>query len=191
MEDVTRRTFVRGAAGFVLLGFGAVAATGCSASGGTGSKSLAGSGRSPAATDGSDAGAATGADGGEAVEIEGDTEDQTMMMNVTCNGQTVTYELNDSAAARGLFDQLPLTLEVEPFSNNEQTFYPPQALDCSDAPLAGTGGAGVLAYYEPWADVVMFYGDFSGNGSLYELGHATAGAEHIAGMTGTIEVARA
>ena len=117
-------------------------------------------------------------------------EEETMTINVTCAGQTVTYELNDSAAARGLVGQLPLTLEVTPFGSNEQTFYPPEALDCSDAPLAA-GGAGVLAYYEPWGDVVMFYDDFSGNGSLYELGRAVAGAEHIAGMAGTIEVTRA
>ena len=113
-----------------------------------------------------------------------------MTINVTCDGQTVSYELNDSAAARGLVEQLPLTLEVSPFGSNEQTFYPPESLDCSDAPLA-EGGAGVLAYYEPWGDVVMFYDDFSANGSLYELGHATAGAESIAGMAGTIEVTRA
>ena len=85
--------------------------------------------------------------------------------------------------ARGLVGQLPLTLDVEPFGSNEQTFYPPEALDCSDAPLA-EGGAGVLAYYEPWGDVVMFYDGFSGNGSLYELGRATAGAGERGGHGG-------
>lgn len=113
-----------------------------------------------------------------------------MTINVTCAGATVTYELNGSAAARALYEQLPLTCDVEPFGSNEQTFYPPEELDCSDAPLA-EGGAGVLAYYEPWGDVVMFYDDFSGNGSLFELGHATAGAENVAGMSGAITVTRA
>ncbi len=127
----------------------------------------------------------------ELVDLDaGTTEEEPMTINVTCNGRTVTYELNDSAAARGLVGQLPLTLDVEPFGSNEQTFYPPEALDCSDAPLAG-GGAGVLAYYEPWGDVVMFYDGFSGNGGLYELGRAVAGAENVAGMAGTIEATRA
>ncbi|MBM6816155.1 DUF362 domain-containing protein [Olsenella uli] len=125
----------------------------------------------------------------ELVDLDEAPEEETMTINVTCAGQTVTYELNDSVAARGLVGQLPLTLEVTPFGSNEQTFYPPEALDCSDAPLAA-GGAGVLAYYEPWGDVVMFYDDFSRNGSLYELGHATAGTVAIAGMAGTIEVTR-
>ena len=121
----------------------------------------------------------------ELVDLDaGTTEGEAMTINVTCEDATVTYELNDSAAARALYEQLPLTCDVEPFGSNEQTFYP------SDAPLAG-GGAGVLAYYEPWGDVVMFYDDFSGNDSLYELGRATAGAENVVGMVGTIEVTRA
>lgn len=120
-----------------------------------------------------------------------DQEGEDMQIAVTCNGNTVLFALNDSAAARGLYEQLPLSLDVEPFSSNEQTFYPPEVLDCTDAPLAGDGGAGVLAYYKPWGDVVMFYDDFSGNGDLYRLGQAVSGVEHIAGMTGTADVAQA
>ena len=39
------------------------------------------------------------------------------------------YELNNSQAAAELYDQLPLTLEVEDYSTNEKIFYPPEALD--------------------------------------------------------------
>ena len=63
----------------------------------------------------------------------------------------------------------------------------PQELDTSDTPLA-EGGAGTLAYYAPWGDVVLFYDSFSANGSLYELGEAVSGAEDISQMTGTITV---
>lgn len=122
---------------------------------------------------------------------DADQEGEGMQIAITCNGNTVLFALNDSAAARGLFEQLPLSLQVEPFSSNEQTFYPPEPLDCSDAPLASDDGAGVLAYYGPWGDVVMFYGDFSGNSDLYRLGQAVSGVEHIAGMTGTVEISRA
>lgn len=112
-----------------------------------------------------------------------------LLMTVTCGDAVVTYELNDSPAASALLAQLPLTLEVENFSNNEKVFYPPAELDVTDTPLAETGAAGTLAYYEPWGDVVMFYGLFSRNGSLYELGRAVAGEERLAGLSGTIEVA--
>ncbi len=79
----------------------------------------------------------------------------------------------ESAAAQGLCAQLPLTVEVEDFSTNEKIFYPPQELEVADAPLA-EGGRGVLAYYAPWGDVVLFYGPFDGSGQLYELGQAVS-----------------
>lgn len=112
---------------------------------------------------------------------------RTMRISVQCGGNTVVYELNDSPAAVSLYEQLPRDLEVEDFSDNEKIFYPPDELETSQTPLA-EGGAGTLAYYAPWGDVVMFYGDYRQNSSLFELGHAVSGEEHIAGMTGTIRV---
>lgn len=106
---------------------------------------------------------------------------------VTCGDVQVVYALNDSPAVQSLLSQLPLTVAVEDFSTNEKVFYPPQELDTSDTPLA-EGGAGTLAYYAPWGDVVLFYDSFSANGSLFELGEAVSGAEDISQMTGTITV---
>lgn len=106
---------------------------------------------------------------------------------VTCGDLQVVYALNDSLAAQGLLSQLPLTVAVEDFSTNEKVFYPPQELDTTDTPLA-EGGAGTLAYYAPWGDVVLFYDSFSANGSLFALGKAVSGAEDISQMTGTITV---
>ena len=134
------------------------------------------------------AGAAeTDAPTGSAEEEETVTSARTM--TVTCGDAVVTYELNDSPAADALLGQLPLTLEVDDFSDNEKVFYPPEELDVTDAPLAESGEAGTLAYYAPWGDVVMFYGSFSPNGALYELGWAVDGEERISELSGTIEVA--
>ena len=77
--------------------------------------------------------------------------------------------------------------EVEDFGTNEKIFYPPQELDASDAPLA-QGGAGTLAYYVPWGDVVMFYDDYSQNPSLVELGQVVSGEAWIGQMAGTVTV---
>ncbi len=105
---------------------------------------------------------------------------------VVQNGdRAIVFVLNDSTAANGLYEQLPLEIEVENFSSNEKIFYPPDKLDCAGAPMAG-GGAGALAYYEPWGDVVLFYGGFSANDSLYGLGEAVSGAEHIPNLSGTL-----
>ena len=106
---------------------------------------------------------------------------------VRFDGGTVVYQLNASAAADSLLAQLPLTMEVEDYSTNEKIFYPPEALDTADAPHA-EGGAGMLAYYAPWGDVVLFYDSFHANSALYELGEAVSGGELVGGMSGTVTI---
>lgn len=110
-------------------------------------------------------------------------------ISIESNGNTIIFELNNSQAAQDLYDQLPLSVESEDYSDNEKIFYPSEDLDVSDAPEA-EGGAGVLAYYEPWGDVVMFYDDFDSSSSLYELGHVVSGSEWIEDMSGTIEISQ-
>ena len=97
------------------------------------------------------------------------------------------YALNDSPAAATLLEQLPLTVQVEDYSSNEKIFYPPQKLDISDSPAA-SGGSGTLAYYAPWGDIVMFYGDFDENPSLYELGRIVSGEELLSQLDGSITI---
>lgn len=119
--------------------------------------------------------------------VESTEETGSRQISVQFGENTVIYELNDSPAADSLYEQLPITTEVEDFSTNEKIFYPPQELDTSDSPVA-EGGAGTLAYYAPWGDVVMFYDDYSANSSLFELGHAVSGGEQIGEMSGTIVI---
>lgn len=121
----------------------------------------------------------------EAAETEG--EEQSMTIQVQANENSILFELNDSKAARELYEQLPLTVENEDFSNNEKTFYPPEKLDVSDAPYAD-GSVGTLAYYEPWGDVVLFYGSYSPNDALYELGTVTEGSELIREISGEMVI---
>ena len=117
-------------------------------------------------------------------------EQAARQIQVQFDGGTVVYELNDSTAAESLLAQLPLTIEVEDYSTNEKIFYPPQALDTTDAPLA-EGGTGTLAYYAPWGNVVSFYGNFGTNASLYGLGRAISGGELIGQMSGSVTLTAA
>lgn len=114
-------------------------------------------------------------------------EESSSQITVVSNGGSTVFELNESPAAEALYNQLPLTIEVEDYSTNEKIFYPPEDLDTSDTPLADAG-AGTLAYYEPWGDVVMFYDDFGAAVGLYELGRAVSGEELIESMSGTLEI---
>ena len=47
----------------------------------------------------------------------------------------IIFELNESKAASDLYGQLPLSVEIEDFSDNEKIFYP-EELDTSYTPLA-------------------------------------------------------
>lgn len=116
-------------------------------------------------------------------------ENQTVMkIRVEANGQATVYELNDSAAAKELYHQLPLSTEVEDFGGNEKIFYPPQKLSTNDTPLVVKAKAGTLAYYAPWGDVVMFYKKFGSASGLYELGEAVSGEDSITRMSGSVRI---
>jgi len=110
-----------------------------------------------------------------------------MKISVKSNGKTTVFELNNSPAARDLYSQLPLSIKIEDYSDNEKIFYPPRKLNTADTPTADAR-AGTLAYYAPWGDVVMFYKDFGSASGLYELGHVTSGGEYITEMSGTIQI---
>lgn len=114
-------------------------------------------------------------------------EDTKMQISIQANENTIVFELNDSPAAKALYAQLPLTIEVEDYSNDEKIFYPPKKLDTANTPMADAE-LGTLAYYAPWGDVVMFYDSFGSASGLYELGHVVSGSEHISNMSGTIEI---
>ena len=110
-----------------------------------------------------------------------------MKIQVQASEVIVVYELNNSSAAKELYEQLPLEVEVENFSTNEKVFYPPNELSTIDTPLADAQ-RGTLAYYAPWGDVVMFYDQFGKGNSLYQLGKAVSGKDDIEMLTGTIAV---
>ena len=120
------------------------------------------------------------------LETETSEASETMQITVTANGLSVTFELNDSGAAKDLVRQLPMSIKVENYGGIEKIFYPPKKLSTDDTPLADDVRAGTLAYYAPWGDVVMFYAGFHPAAGLYELGRVVSGGEHIERLSGTI-----
>ena len=97
------------------------------------------------------------------------------------------FPVNDSPAANTLYEQLPLSIQIEDYSHNEKIFYPPNELDTSQTPLA-EGPAGTLAYYAPWGNVVLYYGESGGASGLYELGEAVSSADQIESLSGEIQI---
>lgn len=77
-----------------------------------------------------------------------------MKMKIKADKSEVVYELNDSQAAKELYGQLPLDLNVENFGSVEKIFYPPNKLNTAKTPMANAS-KGTLAYYSPWGNVVI------------------------------------
>lgn len=120
-------------------------------------------------------------------EVTTTEKEEPMIVSVKSGDYTVVYELNHSQAAKELYAQLPLTLEVKPYSDNEMTFYPPRKLRADNTPQS-RGEIGSLSYYKPWGDVVMFYGPCNPNEDLVELGKAVSGAKNIPKLSGKIKI---
>lgn len=119
------------------------------------------------------------------------TETQNVMkIRVEANGQSTIFQLNGSTAAKDLYAQLPLDIEVEDYGGMEKIFYPPQQLDTTDTPLVDSTKPGTFAYYAPWGDVVMFYKKFGSAAGLYVLGQAVSGEEDIQKMSGSLRITR-
>lgn len=186
-SDIRRKAGRRKRTAIVLCAL--VLALGLTACGQTGQNKQTGQGAQDSAPAGTTAAAPETAE--ESTGTSSDSARNTISLRLTTeDGTVIEYALNDSQAAADLYSQLPRTIEVEDYSTNEKIFYPPEELDTGDAPEAA-GGAGVLAYYEPWGDVVMFYDDFGTASGLYELGTVTSGSENISELSGSVLIEQA
>lgn len=101
----------------------------------------------------------------------------------------VRFVLFSSPAAKSFYDQLPLHVSVENYSDNEKIFYPPRELETRDTPQAAAS-LGTLAYYKPWSNVVMFYENGQPSDSLYALGEAASGKDKISRLQGMIKITK-
>lgn len=186
-SDIRRKAGRRKRTAIVLCGL--ILALGLTACGQTGQNKQTGQGAQDSASAGTTAAAPETAE--ESTGTSSDSARNTISLRLTTeDGTVIEYSLNDSQAAADLYSQLPLTIEVKDYSTNEKIFYPSEELDTGDAPEAA-GGAGVLAYYEPWGDVVMFYDDFGTASGLYELGMVTSGSENISELSGSVRIEQA
>ena len=107
--------------------------------------------------------------------------DTNLKIKVVANGKEIVFALNDTSVSRSFYAQLPLTVAVENYSNNEKIFQPPKKLDCSKA-------VGTIAYFSPWNNVCLYYGDMSRYPGLYVMGKAVSGTEQIRNIKGKVKI---
>lgn len=108
-----------------------------------------------------------------------------MKVTITSQGKIATFQLYDTKAAKELYSQLPLTLELTNFRDAQWMFYPPKKLSVTAAEAYHDGKKGELSYYEPWGDAFMLYKDFYAGDEMHRLGVGLSGIDNIAAMSGT------
>ncbi len=69
--------------------------------------------------------------------------------------------LSESAAARDLVAQLPVTIDMTDHGGVEKTGPLPSSLSLDGQPDGADPGVGDLGYYAPGNDLVLYYGDQS------------------------------
>ncbi|WP_181388433.1 cyclophilin-like fold protein [Vibrio albus] len=109
-----------------------------------------------------------------------------MKVSITSRGQTATFHLYDTQAAKEFYQQLPLRLELSNFRDAQWMFYPPEKLTVTSGEAYHDGKKGELSYYAPWGDVFMLYKDFYAGDEMHRLGVGISGIEDIEPMSGTV-----
>jgi hypothetical protein len=86
-------------------------------------------------------------------------QDDHMRVNITIGEQRFHATLADSAAARDLLAQLPVTVEMTDHGGVEKTGALPSPLSLDGQPEGADPDVGDLGYYAPGNDLVLYYGD--------------------------------
>lgn len=110
-----------------------------------------------------------------------------MKIKVSSETAEVIFELNDSSVSTSFYGQLPLTVSVENYGKNEKVFEPSRKLDVSKV-WEGSCPTGSIAYFSPWNNVAMYYGDAPEYKGLYPMGIAVDGAEKIGELADRITI---
>ena len=118
------------------------------------------------------------------------TEDATVKIHLTINGNAATATLMDNATARDFLSLLPMTLTLEDYAATEKISYLPRKLSTAGAPAGSDPSIGDIAYYAPWGNLAIFYKDAGYARGLIQLGRIDSGIEALnvpGGLKATIE----
>ena len=99
-----------------------------------------------------------------------------MKIVITLGGQRLGATLDDSAAARDLIAQLPLTVDMVDHGGVEKTGPLPSPLSLDGQPEGADPDVGDVGYYAPGNDLVLYYGDQSYYPGIVVLGRLDSGA---------------
>ena len=115
-----------------------------------------------------------------------DQEDP-VQIQITIGDQRFEASLTDSAAARDLVAQLPVTIDMIDHGGVEKTGPLPAPLSLKGQPEGADPDVGDLGYYAPGNDLVLYYGDQSYFPGIVILGRLDGDApQHISELDGPV-----
>jgi hypothetical protein len=115
------------------------------------------------------------------------TQEDPMNIQITIGDQKFEATLTDTAAARDLLAQLPVTVDMIDHGAVEKTGPLPAPLSLKGQPEGADPDIGDLGYYAPGNDLVLYYGDQSYFPGIVILGRLDgAAAAQIADMDGPV-----
>jgi len=110
-----------------------------------------------------------------------------MKIRITIGEQRFQGTLSDSAAARDLIAQLPVTIDMVDHGAVEKTGPLPSPLSLDGQPEGADPDVGDVGYYAPGNDLVLYYGDQSYYPGIVILGRLNAdAAQRISALDGPI-----
>ena len=110
-----------------------------------------------------------------------------MRIQITIGEQRFGATLSDSAAARDLVAQLPVTIDMVDHGQVEKTGPLPSPLSLEGQPEGADPDVGDLGYYAPGNDLVLYYGDQSYFPGIVILGRLDGdAAQRISALDGSV-----
>ncbi|WP_245857509.1 cyclophilin-like fold protein [Mumia flava] len=110
-----------------------------------------------------------------------------MRIQITIGEQRFGATLAESAAARDLVAQLPVTVDMIDHGGVEKTGPLPSPLSLDGQPDGADPDVGDLGYYAPGSDLVLYYGDQSYFPGIVVLGRLDGdAAQRISELTGSV-----
>lgn len=103
------------------------------------------------------------------------------MVEIVSGTRIWTVRIEDGPASREFLTQLPLKLTLSDFGGNEKIADLPRPLTPDGAPDAITPRAGDVAFYAPWGNLAIFYGDGNHSPGLIRLGRIEGDWTGLAG----------
>ena len=102
-----------------------------------------------------------------------------MKIQIEFDKHLFTATLDNNASAQSLIKMLPLSLNVEDYSNNEKIAYLPSKL-LDDGSVRFTNEKhGDICYYAPWGNLVFYYASYRYSKGLVRLGRLDGGIEPL------------